>query len=261
MIATLHIQVVNKNNLSVLVKSYCTTPYKIINITEDKSNPTLQLMLMSSSPGILSGDVYNQLIEVAEQAALQMHTQAYQRLFTMQLQATQTANIHVANGATFIYLPHPTVPHAGASYVSANNFYLQQNSTLIFGEVLTCGRKLNNEAFLFNKYHSITQIFMQNKLVIKENLLVQPGVLDVNIMGQLEGYTHQASMVCIHPTMVVPQLISTLVTALHTQQGIEFGVSATPINGVMIRLLGSGAEQLFTCLQQLLNLVQQQMKH
>lgn len=260
MIATLHIQVCNKNSLPVLVKSYCTTPYKIINITEDKRNPTLQLMLMSSSPGILSGDEYNILIEVAENAALQLHTQAYQRLFTMQLCATQTANIHIADGATFIYLPHPTVPHAGASYVNTNNFYLQKNSTLVFGEVLTCGRKLNNEAFLYNKYHSITNIFMQKKLVIKENLLLQPSLFDVTIMGQLEGFTHQASVVYIHPTMNVPQLIPVLITTLHTQLNIEFGVSATPINGVIIRLLGNGAEQLFTCLQQLLLIIHQQLK-
>ncbi len=260
MIATLHIQVCSKNNLPILLKSYCTTPFKIVNITEDKSNPTLQLMLMSSSPGILNGDEYNILIEVAENAALQLHTQAYQRLFNMQLCATQTANVHIQAHASFIYLPHPTVPHAGASFVNTSNFYLQKNSTLIFGEVLTCGRKLNNEAFLFNKYHSITNIFMQKKLVIKENLLLQPSQFDVSIMGQLEGFTHQASMVCIHPTMNVPKLIPVLIAALHTQLNIEFGVSATPVNGVIIRLLGNGAEQLFSCLQQIFALLRQQLK-
>jgi urease accessory protein len=260
MIATIHIQVCNKHNLPILLKSYCTTPFKIVNITEDKSNPTLQLMLMSSSPGILSGDAYDILIEVAENTALQLHTQAYQRLFNMQLCATQTANVHIQAHASFIYLPHPTVPHAGASFVNTNNFYLQKNSTLIFGEVLTCGRKLNNEAFLFNKYHSITNIFMQSKLVIKENLLMQPSVLDVTTMGQLEGYTHQASMVCIHYKIVVQQTIPLIIKILQPQTGIEFGISATPINGVMIRLLGNGAEQLFSCLQQILALLMQQLK-
>ena len=40
-------------------------------------------MLMSSSPGILDEDKYLMKIEVAEGCALKLHTQSYQRLFTM----------------------------------------------------------------------------------------------------------------------------------------------------------------------------------
>ena len=53
------------------------------NITEDKTGATLQLMLMSSSPGILDGDEYKIKIELEENCSLQLHTQSYQRLFNM----------------------------------------------------------------------------------------------------------------------------------------------------------------------------------
>ena len=66
MIAKLHIEIVVKNGITCLKQSYCTPPFKVVNITEDKSSPQLQLMLMNSSPGILDEDDYEQKIELSE---------------------------------------------------------------------------------------------------------------------------------------------------------------------------------------------------
>jgi urease accessory protein len=249
MIAQLDIQVKNINQQSVVVKSYCTTPFKILNITEDKSKPGVDLMLMSSSPGILNGDVYKLEIKIDDGAELRLHTQAYQRLFTMHENATQTMAVHVQNAASFIYLPHPTVPHKGASFTNYNTFYLQQSSRLIFGEILTCGRKLNNEQFSFTIYQSITSVYMHDKLVIKENLFMAPATIAVDAIGQLEGYTHQASLLFIDSHVVVEKITTSIIDVLQQQKNIAFGVSATPANGVIVRILGNGAEQLYDCLQ------------
>jgi len=254
--AQLHIQVAARNGCSYLKKAFFTTPFKVMNITEDKAGKQLQLMLMSSSPGILDGDEYDIKIEVEKNCSLQLHTQAYQRLFNMKLGAAQQMNIHVADGASFCYLPHPSVPHEQSSFTSLNNFYLQDYSQLLFGEVLTCGRKLNGELFLFSKYHSISNIYINNKLVIKENLLVQPSLIDVYAIGQLEGYTHQASMIYMEQTADIKIKQRQLIDLLSTQKNIEAGISVAPVNGLIIRLLGNGAEQLHDCLQQIRQLLQ-----
>ena len=47
----------------------------------------------------------------------------------------------------FVLLPHPSVPHEAIDFTSRNKIYLSDNCSLIFGEVLTCGRKLNGEVF------------------------------------------------------------------------------------------------------------------
>src|SRR3954462_1531231 len=104
--AKLHIQVADRNGSSYLKHVYFTTPFKVANITEDKTEPKLDIMLMSSSPGVLDGDVYEMKIEVEKNCALQLHTQAYQRLFTMKHGAAQQLNVHLADNSSFIYLPH-----------------------------------------------------------------------------------------------------------------------------------------------------------
>lgn len=254
--AVLHIHVAGRGGCSYLKKAFFTPPFKVANITEDKSSKQLHLMLMSSSPGILDGDEYNLKIELEQNCSLQLHTQAYQRLFQMKQGATQQLNVHAANNSSFCYLPHPSVPHEQSIFTNRNNFYLGSNCQFIFGEILTCGRKLNGEAFLFSKYHSTTQIFINNKLMIKENLLMQPSLINVHAIGQLEGYTHQASMIYLQPGVDCKILQTTITGLLSAEKNMEPGITAAPANGLLIRLLGHGAEQLYNCLQRINSILQ-----
>lgn len=249
MTATLHIQTAWVNDTTYLKNCYCTTPFKVANITEDKKAPTLRLMLMSSSPGILNGDEYRIKIELEKNCSLQLHTQSYQRLFTMKNNAVQQMEVHLETGASFCFIPHPAVPHEQSNFVSKNKIFLSANCSLILGEILTCGRKLNGEVFLFSKFHTITEIFMHNKLVIKENLLLQPATIDVNAIGQLQGYTHQASLIYLDEKADIKKLTAIIGELLSAQKQISIGITAAPVNGLIVRLLGQKAEQLFDCLK------------
>jgi urease accessory protein len=242
--AQLYIQVGEKKASSYLKQVYFTTPFKVANITEDKTEHDLHLMLMSSSPGILDGDVYDMKIEVEKNCSLHLHTQAYQRLFNMQKGASQVMNVHLADGASFVFLPHPSVPHEQSIFTSRNNFYLGNKVHFVYGEVLTCGRKLNGEAFLFSKYHSINQVFINDKLQIKENLLMQPSLINVHAIGQLEGYTHQASLIFLYASADIKKIQTGILELLSAEKNIDYGVTQAPVNGLIVRLLGHGAEQL-----------------
>jgi len=249
MIASLYIQAAARVNSTYLKNTYCTTPFKVANITEDKKVNPLHLMLMTSSPGILDGDQYQLKIELEAGASLQLHTQSYQRLFNMKQHASQTMQVNMGNGSAFCFLPHPAVPHTASVFKSTNKIYLQDNCSLVFGEILTCGRKLNGEVFLFSKYHNITEVFLHGKLIIKENLLIEPSTINVNAIGQLEGFTHQASFIYLHPDIEIKLLIEKVNTILAEQKEIVFGISSAPVNGLVLRILGQKAEQLHNCLK------------
>jgi urease accessory protein len=83
--------------------------------------------------------------------------------------------------------------------------------------------------------------------VIRENLLIEPANIDMGAMGQLEGFTHQASLIYLHEEADVAQLCTMIQQLLSAETGIEFGVSAAPVNGVIVRIMGMGAEQLMDC--------------
>src|SRR4051812_26469379 len=111
MISRLQIQTETRDDRTCLKNLFFTPPFKVIDITEDKKSRTLRLMLMSSSPGILDGDEYEMIMDIAEGSSLEVQTQSFQRLFTMKKSALQKMEININKNASFCFLPHPTVPH------------------------------------------------------------------------------------------------------------------------------------------------------
>ena len=247
--AKLHIQTIVRNEITCLKQSYFTPPFKIANITEDKSSKQLHLVLMSSSPRILDGDEYEIKIELSKGSDLELHTQSYQRLFNMKMGAKQLMEVYLDKGSSFVYLPHPAVPHENSIFLAKNKIYLADDCRLTWGEILTCGRKLNGEEFQFSKYHNITEIFIDGKLVIKENLLMQPSFIKPYLRGQLEGFTHQASFIYIDEKTDYIEISDAVHEYLFLEKEIEFGITVPSVNGLIIRILGYKAEQLYDCLK------------
>lgn len=136
-----NIKVDKRNGRTILRSAFYTTPYKILDVTEDKSSAYLQLMLMSTSPGILDDDDIKMHINLAPFCQLRLLTQAYQRIFDMQTGAFQKMEVHLAEHTSFIYLPHPTVPQQRSIFRIENIFHLHPTARLLYGEVITCGRK------------------------------------------------------------------------------------------------------------------------
>lgn len=249
MIAELRIQAALRNGKTFLQNSFHTPPFKLADITGDKNDQVLSLMVMSSSPGILDNDDYKIRIEIAEKCSVQLETQSYQRLFQMKVGAKQEMEVRMEKFSTFIFLPHPAVPHQSSDFSTKNKYYLSDGCKLILGEVLTCGRKLTGEEFRFSRYHSITEIFLSGKLVVKENLLMTPAIKDVQTIGQLEGFSHQASFTCVWNDLPVSSIIEKIHELLVNEKDICLGVSALPVNGFILRLLGYKAEQLYNILK------------
>jgi urease accessory protein len=258
-ISHVHIQAAERNGITYLKQSYYTPPFKVANITENKQAGPLHLMLMCSSPGILDGDDFQLKLNIEENAHLYLHTQSYQRIFNMKQGASQKQEFYLQKNASFIYIPHPAVPHRHSIFTTCNKIYLEENNRLIWGELLTCGRKLNGEHFDFIKYHSITDIYISGKLIIKENWLIQPGIIPVQAIGQWEGYTHQASLMILG-NQNISSHYDAINHYLKQQQEITYGVSTLP-HGLIVRVLGYKAEQLFNCLKQIATLSMQIREH
>ncbi len=249
MIAQLTIQLAAMNGITFLQKCYSDPPFKVANITQNKKGHVLSLMLMSSSPGVLDADEYAVSIRLQQDCSLQLHTQSYQRLFTGKQQAKQHTSIHMARGSSFCFVPHPVVPHQRSNFAARTDIFLSEQCSLIFGEVLTCGRKLNGEVFTFSRYHNVTRLFLNDRLVVKENLLMDPSFTDPAGIGQLQGYTHQASLIYLDEKAIAKEIIPALLFLLKDEKDISIGITAAPGNGIVLRVLGQKAEQLFDCLK------------
>ncbi len=253
MIGRIQIETILKENRTVLSKEFFTPPYKVMNITEDRKALSLILMLMSSSPGMLDHDEYQIDIKIKKNSSLILKTQSYQRLFDMQSGAVQKTTILIEEGGSLCFIPHPVVPHKNSIYLSKNEIYMHETSSLIWGEILTCGRKTKNEIFEFSKLQTITSIFINNKLAIRDNLLMQPAIITPENIGQLEGFTHQAGMMLHLPEYSKSEIKSMIFDFLKSETTIRFGLSNAPGNFLVVRILANGAEILFSLLHDIGN--------
>jgi urease accessory protein len=86
---------------------------------------------------------------------------------------------------------------------------------------------------------------------------MQPALSDPLAIGQLEGFTHQASLICIGEYGVIDEAMNAVYEYLSLQTNIEFGVSKTVCKGFIVRILGYKAEQLHNCLKKIAKLVQE----
>lgn len=231
-------------NRCVIRNAYANSPFRLMDLSPERGSERVELMLMSSAPGMLDADFFEWHIRLAPESTLQLHTQSYQRIFPAETQARQQIKVEVPENATFIYLPHPAVPHAQSAYSGLNQYYLSSGSRLAVSEIITCGRKLNGEQFLFRKYQAQTEVYLNEALVILENLWVIPEMSDPLSMGELEGYTHQASLLLVGFNEDAEWMLQEVRAFLSGLPDLEFGASRLPVKGISVRLLGNGAELL-----------------
>ncbi|RAJ10895.1 urease accessory protein [Chitinophaga skermanii] len=254
--SALHIVIALRGTKSILQHAYVTPPFKVVPLPQYDAAMPLQLMLMSSSPGMMDGDMWDIQVTCGEHTRTKLQTQSYQRIFPAKQGAHQKAVYTLEQGAHLQYIPHPLVPHADAILHAENNIYLADDCTLVWGEVLTCGRKLNGEIFHLTSLHNETRVYHQQNIIFIDKQIIQPKRIPIHAFGQYEQYTHQASLLYFD-THQQPNLpVDTLHELLATKENIAFGVSKTARNGLVVRLLGNGAEQLFSTLQQLSTLLQ-----
>lgn len=232
---------------TILKDVYFTPPFNLVEVRENKKNPLLEVMIMSSSPGILNDDFYDINIEVIDGSALNLQTQSYQRIHVSEKDTKQNMRVSVGDRAYFSHAPHPAVPHKGARYTARNTIHLKNSSTLLWAEILTCGRKYmaEGELFLFKKHHAITEIFIEDVLVFKDNLYIVPQEIDLNQFGQYEGYTHQGSLFFINPANDVAERMDKLSKRLSKEDGITYGITKILDNAYLLRILGNEGEQLY----------------
>src|SRR6476620_5295016 len=118
MINKLDIIATVKNDRTILKDCFFTQPFRVANISEDRKDPRLYLVVMSSSPGLLNDDDYAIKISLDPGAALLLQSQAYQRVFKMKGSARIQQNITLGKDAELYYIPHPVVPHTGSTLLS-----------------------------------------------------------------------------------------------------------------------------------------------
>jgi urease accessory protein len=245
-----------KNGKTYLKDCFFTRPFRVADSGLYEEDDGLYLMLMNSSPGILDTDENYFSIDLEKNSRLQVESQSYQRLFNMKTGAKQKMTVQLGRNCTFSYVLHPVVPHQNSKFKNHTLIKLDDDCDLILSEIITCGRKLCGEVFRFSRFQNLTEVFHHDRLILKDNIVLEPKVNPLTTIIQLESFTHQATFIFISTKKESSEpFILCVQDKLSLEKEIIFGISEMAENGFVLRVLGKGGEQLYDCFQDLQKLL------
>ena len=223
-----------------------------------------QVMVMAVSAGIMAGD--DQRIEVAVDtgAALQVTTQAFEKIHRMDdgAFATRRTRLTVAPAAYLDYRPLPQIPFADSAFSSVTEVDLaDRTSCLVYGEILSCGRVARGERFAYRSYRNRVNVTCAGEPVFVDNTVYEPGLdgADLAGLGFYEGFTHLANLVLMNVPVseerfaqIRSYLLDTcgvigaaaLADAPDDPDDVIGGITRLESGGCLVKLLGRRAQRL-----------------
>ena len=221
-----------QNGKSIIADSYYTAPLKIAKPFYHSGHT--EIMQMCASAGLLENDNYQVRLEIGENSRIQLTTQSYAKLFRAEQNgAEQTVFADISGNAALFYLPGPAIPFAGSRFRAETEFHIKKKSTLVFCDILSCGRAAMGEQFQFTSYTSKTSVYLEDKLVFLDNSRLRPAQADLAGPGFFEGYNAQGM---IYLYGMEPGRIPSL-------PGGEVSFSQAP-EGILVRALANSADSI-----------------
>ncbi|WP_214226444.1 urease accessory protein UreD [Pedobacter sp. B4-66] len=246
--SAIKISVCVEEEKTVMKDSFYNMPYKIVPYGGQRDHQYLELIIMSSSPGIMDGDHLKIDIQVGEQANLHLYSQSYNKLHPMKTGATQQTVVNVGQDAFFQYIPYPITPFKDSIFHTVNEVHLEKGTTLLWGDIICAGRVHRDEVFQFQKLHSTTKIYKEGKIVYIDNQVLKPKDQPIDKMLFHEGYTHQATLI-IASDFALEFKKEMDEIFIGEYEDITFGFTMCANDMVLVRALGNNGDLLYNFLK------------
>lgn len=246
----------SSNGKTQLAEYFATPPFKVMTLPNYSAHweNGLNAMQMSSSPGVLAGDVLEIDISLAKSTALSLNTQAFTRVQAMNEgeSAMQTTHISLAENSCLFYLPHPLVLHKDSAFKQQTQIEMGEQSELIYGEIVAIGRVLNGERFTFRQFSSHLKIYvLQNdgkkRPLVSDCIQWCPSKMNLTALSQMENYSHQGSLTYLNlakSNAEIKQQVQALQHQFADEKDLLLGISLLNESGLMVRVLGHRAETI-----------------
>ena len=232
---------------------YFTAPYKIMSPFMEGSH--MEVMLMSSSAGLLGGDSLTAEMNFGEQSDVTFVSQSYDKVFnTRDMRAEKNIHIYIGKDAKVKYMPYPVIPFANSNYISENIVHIHPGAKFFYSDIFTCGRTGMGERFLMKRFESRTKIFVGEQLDFADHTLISTKILKYDTLGMWSDYTHNG-MAYIHTgSEDENEILIEKIRNKSENTGLLNGVSKTG-KGFSLRTLGNSGEKIFEFYQTIANML------
>ena len=198
--------------------------------------------------GLLGGDAVRLQIDVEDEAALLLQTQASTKVYRSPRGASSTLDARVGERARLLVLPDPTVCFRGASFEQTQAVDVRRSGSIVLMDWMTAGRRASGERWLFDRYASRLTIRYDGRVVFHDALLLSPSE------GPLAERMGRFDCVCLIVLVGVALRVHAAsackgIAGLETSRRADLLTAAAPLGpngeaGCVIRMAGRSVEEV-----------------
>lgn len=214
-----------------------------------KLSPTIHLdservstyFIVGLGGGYVEGEKYKYSINLKEDSRCIITTQASTKVYKCENEETtaQETIINLEKNSILEYITDSVILYKNAIYKQVNNIYMDESATLIYTDGITSGWSKEGDEFQYSNVQLKTSLYINNKMVLLDNLLVSPREEDVTKLGFFEGYRNFGTLLVINKNinMKIIEELRNKIKSLNLP--IYFGISELEVNGFVLRVLGN----------------------
>lgn len=250
---------INGTGKTVVTKQFSQVPLQIQRaLYLENSLPGMAyLYVISTSGGILQGDRYRTDILLKNNATAHITTQGATRIYSMNANsASQILNITVNENCYLEYIPDQIIPYKNSRYYQKVNLEVDDDSTLIYSEILTPGRVAMEESFEYDICYLRTHCKNQDgKMRILENTKIEPKKQKLKDFGILGEYNIVGTVYIVTRKKDVIDLENIINEYIKDKNLVSVGTSILPDeSGIIIRILGTKTDIIFDVIYKILEI-------
>jgi len=221
----------------------------------DEAMPHMPCVFMISTSGcLLQGDRQALDIHMSAGACGHVTTQAATKIHAMSHNyAAQHQQITLEEESYLELLPDPVIPHSGSRYFSTTQVTIHPTATLLYGEIVTSGRKHHaaDGGFNFDLYSStIGAQASDGAELFSERYLLTPKTQPLNIAGVMGSFSVFGNLILLTPMRHHAAILQRTLPVYDATAGIACGASLLPNQcGLIFKALGDEAHQVKSALR------------
>jgi urease accessory protein len=197
------LRVEHDGELSTVVDQFSQTPLQLHRplYLEESSHPTVYIKTPSS--GLLGGDAHQVDVVVGRNGGLELRTQAATLAYPGH--SFLDVNINVADGGSFVYLPHALILGAGSGLTQRVTINLTGSASIDYSDSWCAGRIAMSEAWKFEFYDYCLLVLRDDVPAYRERWRITPYIDNLSHALMCADYTHFSSLYSFGPTAVQAQ--------------------------------------------------------
>lgn len=236
----LQLAVAERNGKTVPKQVYFEGAFKVMRPIYHSSSGQACYYLLNPGGGYLDGDRYKMTVTAERNARLTLTTQSSTKVYkTPRSHVYQEATFYLHEGSYLEYLPDSLIAYQQARFTQKTVIRMDSTATVFYTDILTPGWSPDGQDFSYEQLRLLTEIYVDDELVVFDHLKLQPAHHDLEALGLMEGYTHVGTILAVRND-VTPDLINRLHEEVtKSVDDCQIGISRLPRGGFTVRILAN----------------------